>query len=175
MKQLILIRHGKPEPTGTGKPDALRELTPAGRAALAAPTGFETTFTELLADAEGAGLDLAPEGQAIALWTSPAVRAHQTADEARGALERLGRGVSAPVEHTSLWEQDDAAFLAELVQAQATSIVACGHIPFMNRICTWLTGEEVAFTPGAAALIVLPDEVAEGAAALISFIDGPAV
>ena len=124
MKQLILIRHGKPEPTGAGKPDALRELTPAGRAALAAPTGFETTFTELLADAEGAGLDLAPEGQSIALWTSPAVRAHQTADEARGALERLGRSVSAPVEHTSLWEQDDAAFLAELAQAQATSIVA---------------------------------------------------
>ena len=38
-----------------------------------------------------------------------------------------------------------------------------------------LTGEDAAFTPGAAALIVLPDEVSEGAAALISFIDGPAV
>lgn len=95
MKQLILIRHGKPEPGRDGEPDALRELMPAGRAALAAPTGFAHTFAQLTADAAEAGFTLSPAGAPLELWTSPAVRAQQTALEAAAALERIHQPVTA--------------------------------------------------------------------------------
>lgn len=175
MKQLILIRHGKPEPGRDGEPDALRELTPAGRAALAAPTGFAHTFTQLAADATEAGLTLSPAGAPLELWTSPAVRAQQTALEAAAALERIHQPVTAPQTCEALWEQDAQAFMAALDQSDAATVIAVGHIPFMNHLTGWLTGESVSFSPGAAALILVPDLVGEGTSALISLVPGPEV
>ena len=175
MKQLILIRHGKPEPGRDGEPDALRELTPAGRAALAAPTGFAHTFAQLTADAAEAGFTLSPAGAPLELWTSPAVRAQQTALEAAAALERIHQPVTAPQTCEALWEQDAQAIMAALDQSDAATVIAVGHIPFMNHLTGWLTGESVSFSPGAAALILVPDLVGEGTSALISFVPGPEV
>lgn len=174
MKQLILIRHGKPEPPGTAATDALRALTPEGRAALAAPTGFPATFTQIAEAADACGLGALDSAGPIALWTSPADRARATAEEARRALEGLGVAAGAPQDCDALWEQDDVAFLDEVAAADAQTVVACGHIPFMNRLTAWLTGEDVSFNPGAAALVLVPDVVMPGACALISFVPGPA-
>lgn len=174
MKHLVLIRHGKPEPGREGVPDALRELTPEGRAALAADGGFRATFSKLEAAAGAAGIALG-DAASVALWTSPAVRARQTADEARRALERMGLRVAAPIERAALWEQDEAVFLEDVLRAESEAVIACGHIPFMNRMAAWLTGREVSFNPGAAALIALPDEVSQGEATLVSFVPGPTV
>lgn len=158
VRTLILVRHGRPEAPSAGVADASRELTPAGAAALDAPAGFPRTFS-LLGEGERAG---------AAIWSSTAARALQTA---RAASRALG---GAPVEeHPSLWEQDNAGFLAELKAADAPLVVAVGHIPFMNEMAAWLTGVPLAFKPGGAAAIELGPSLDGGSGKLLWFVQGP--
>ena len=174
MKQLILIRHGKPEPPGAAATDALRALTPEGRAALAAPTGFPATFARLAAAADACGLGALDAAGPIALWTSPADRARATAEEARRALEGLGVAAGAPQDCEALWEQDDVAFSTGSPPRTRRRSSPAGTSRSLNRLTAWLTGEDVSFNPGAAALVLVPDVVMPGACALISFVPGPA-
>lgn len=140
VETLILVRHGKAEPGSAALPDIERELTPAGRAALAAPAGFPTIFAQL---------DATVRAEAE-LWVSPARRARQTAEEVAGVI-----GERELIEHESLWEQDGVTFLDELAASGARSVIAVGHIPFMDELLDWLTGEDLSFSPGSVAAIRL--------------------
>lgn len=141
---LILVRHGKADPSTPLVPDSERALTPEGRAALASAEGFPAAFGHL-----------APEDLASAeLWVSPALRARQTADE----VQRV-TGPLPACEHSSLWEQDLAAFAQELAACDAECVVAVGHVPFMSEALLYFSGEGTGFAPGTVAAISLPDGV----------------
>ena len=162
-KTLILVRHGKPEPTGLGKADFERELTPEGAAALARPDGFPRTFS-LLSDAERAGAEV---------WASPAVRAQQTARAAARAI-----GVDEVRSCEALWQQDHAGFIAQVTKSTARCIVAVGHIPFMNETTAFLADVAASFKPGGAAALEIPDDMRpsaleKGSCRLLWFVQGP--
>ncbi|MDY2777067.1 MAG: histidine phosphatase family protein [Collinsella sp.] len=157
-KTLILVRHGKPHPGGPDSPDELRELTDAGKAALAATDGFPRTFS-LLTQAQR---------DSAAIWASPAVRAMQTAQAVCQAV-----GARDIETHSSLWAQDPVAFLGEVLTCESSCIIAVGHIPFMDRMVARLTGSELPFKPGAAACIELDANLEPGASRLLWFVQGP--
>ena len=157
-RTLVLIRHGRPEPKRAGAEDFDRELTAEGAATLDAPDGLARS------------LSLLPEdGRAEAVvWTSPAVRARKTAEAASRAL------AGAPIEeHETLWEQDNAGFIAELAASDARCVVACGHIPFMDEMVAYLADTAVRFTPGAAAALSFDGEPRLGSCWLEWFVRLP--
>ena len=158
VETLILVRHGKAEGPSPDRPDIERNLTPEGAAALAGPDGFARTFS-LMSDADRAD---------ARIWASSAVRAHQTAQEVARAI-----GDRAIEEHGSLWEQENAAFLAELAAADARCVIAVGHIPFMDEMASFLTGVSLSFKPGGAAAIALDPELGACSSQLMWFVQGP--
>ncbi len=113
--RLFLVRHAEAAP---GEPDALRELTPAGRD-----------------QARALGMELAANGiRPEVILASPLVRARQTADAVSLAVgvpveidERLGPG--ATVES-----------VAEAVDGRGETVLAVGHQPDLPRIAAQLTG-----------------------------------
>lgn len=156
-KTVLLVRHGKPQAAGE-LPDKERPLTPEGLSALESPEGF----------ARIAGLLAEPQRSAAVIWSSPAVRATQTAQVMAKALG--GR----PIEiHPCLWEQDPLAFQRELAAAQAPCVIAVGHIPFMDRMTEHLCGAQLPFKPGAVAAIQLDQQLHPGASNLLWFVQGP--
>lgn len=159
IKKLILIRHGKAEPIGPGQSDFDRGLTGPGRAALSSVDGFMRSF--YLLDAHSSSH--------ATLWSSPAVRAMQTAEEVDRALGSWLTTV--PVD--SLWEQDEAAFADQLAQTDADCLIAVGHIPFMERMVERLTGVKLALKPGGMATVDLDADGRSGT--LEWFVQGPEV
>ena len=160
---LILVRHGKAEHGGPGVPDIERQLTDAGRAALAGPEGFPASFSQLSEE----------ERDEAELWVSPAVRAEQTAEEILVVI-----GDRPMREHESLWEQDQIAFLQEVAASDARMVIAVGHIPFMNDMLDWLTDDaSLSFSPGAVAAVRMdPGQTAADChGTLMWFAKGPAV
>jgi phosphohistidine phosphatase len=126
--RLFLVRHAEAAP---GEPDALRPLTPAGRAS-----------------ARALGEQLAAE-QLDAVLCSPLLRARETAEQiARAASlsaavdERLAPGATADG-------------VREAVSGLGETVVAVGHQPDCTEILLELTGEERAFAPAAAAAVEL--------------------
>jgi phosphohistidine phosphatase len=126
--RLFLVRHAEAAP---GEPDALRPLTPAGRA-----------------HARKLGDRLAPE-ELDAVLSSPLLRARQTAEQiARAANlaaevdERLAPGASADK-------------VREAVGGRGEAVVAVGHQPDCSEIFLDLTGESRPFAPGAVAVVEL--------------------
>ena len=153
VKTLVLVRHGKAEAAQPGEEDVQRRLTRAGVRAL--EKAYPTT------------LALLDDTQDTAIWCSPAVRAHQTADVIAGALS-----AGDPQEHESLLASDPEAFLAELRETTTDCVIAVGHIPFMPKVARGLIDTKLDFHPGAMAAIGL----AEGSPAsgrLLWFVDGP--
>lgn len=138
VKTLVLVRHGSPEDVAASGLDEDRRLTPAGVRALAA--AYPRTFVLLGEDPE------------LEVWSSPAVRALETAQAVCDAT-----GAQDVAVHQSLYRQDLAAFLAELADAQASVVVAVGHVPFMDMAAAQLTGCGLTFGKGAAMAIDLPD------------------
>lgn len=138
VKTLVLVRHGSPEEVAASGLDEDRRLTPAGVRALAA--AYPRTFALLGDDPE------------LEVWSSPAVRALETAQAVCDAT-----GAQDVVVHQSLYHQDLAAFLAELADAQTSTVVAVGHVPFMDMAAAQLTGCGLTFGKGAAMAIDLPD------------------
>ena len=159
VKTLILVRHGKPQPATPDIPDFDRTLTVEGIAALAAPHGFARTFS-LLSDDQREG---------AVIWSSPTVRAMQTAQHISDAL-----GGKPIVEKSCLWYQESGTFLNEVETSDATCLIAVGHIPFMNEMAAYLTGSAISFTPGAVAAIELADEIDLGSGTLSWYVQGPA-
>lgn len=138
VKTLVLVRHGDPEKTSVSGTDLDRTLTAAGAHAL--EVAYPRVFALLGEDAD------------VAVWSSPAMRALQTAEVVADVLGAEGIEVK-----DSLYAQDQAAFLAELSATEATAVVAVGHVPFMDQLTARLTGIELSFSKGAAAAIDLPN------------------
>ena len=151
--KLVLVRHGKAE-KGFGKYDIDRELTDAGLAALEA--AYPRTFALL-------------EGENPVIWTSPAMRARQTAGVVADAL---GIAYGDMEEHDCIYAQDEAELLAEIDAADDGCIVVVGHIPLMEDLVYDLTGLSIDFSTGAACALELTGQVLKPAK-LLWFVQGP--
>ena len=138
VKMLVLVRHGAPEATSPTGSDLDRRLTSAGVRSLRA--GYPRTFA-LLGDKPH-----------VSVWSSPAVRALETADVVAAAV-----GVEDIEVRQSLYAQDSAAFLAELEATDAPCVIAVGHAPFVDTLAARLVGTCPPFGKGTVAAIDLPE------------------
>ena len=134
IRKLVLIRHGDAEYRRLGETDAQRRLTKEGLKAL------QREYPALLSPLAGNLDDLQ-------VWSSEAVRARQTAEV---ACDALGIEPEAIEFHKSLYAQDYDMFYAELEAAEGT-VVAVGHIPFMEEVSGDLTGTFISFPKGSIA------------------------
>ncbi|HBO61394.1 MAG TPA: hypothetical protein DD645_01670 [Olsenella sp.] len=155
VKTLVLVRHGAPEAAAASGADLDRRLTASGARALR--TAYPRTFALLGDDAQ------------VEVWSSPAVRALETADVVAAAT-----GAEDIEVHQSLYAQDMAAFLAELEASDALVVAAVGHAPFVDNLATRLLGQCPSFGKGTAVAIDLPDG-ASGRGVLRWYVAGPEV
>lgn len=130
--QLWLLRHGEAVPHES-KPDADRELTPRGeRQSIAAGRGLAKLGLEF-----------------DACYTSPKVRARQTAELACEALN------IEPVDEESLadgFDREDALELLMRHDADARVLVV-GHEPSFSQVVHDLTGSRIDFKKGGVAAV----------------------
>jgi phosphohistidine phosphatase len=126
--RLFLVRHAEAAP---GEPDALRPLTPAGRAS-----------------ARALAARLAAE-QPAAVVSSPLLRARETAEQIARAA-----GLVATVDER-LAPGAHAAGLREAINGLGETVVVVAHQPDCSEILVGLGGEERPFAPGATAVIDL--------------------
>ena len=155
VKTVVLVRHGAPEASSASGSDLDRKLTASGSRALSVV--YPRTFALLGDDVRAA------------LWSSPAVRALETADVVAAAT-----GIDDIEVHTSLYAQDVSAFLTELEAADETTVIAVGHAPFVDNLAARLVGTCPVFDKGAAAAIDLPVG-GSGHGTLRWFVAGPQV
>lgn len=153
VKTLVLVRHGAPEATSPTGADLDRRLTESGARSLRA--AYPRTFA-LLGDSPR-----------TLVWSSPAVRALETAD-----VVAASTGAEDIEVHQSLYAQDVAAFLAELGAADAPCVIAVGHAPFVDTLASRLVGGCPPFGKGTAVAIDLP-EGADGRGVLRWYVAGP--
>ena len=159
---LVLIRHGDAKSKKLGETDFDRELTEEGAKAL------RFAFPKNLA--------LVEVTHATELWMSKAIRARQTAKIANETLH-----IQTFRELGSMYEQDQEAFLRHLSECEADTVVAVGHIPFVEDLVARLTGIYLDFSTGAAAAVEISDHdlahIAKGRAhgRLLWFVQGPRV
>ncbi|MBQ9067602.1 MAG: CHAD domain-containing protein [Eggerthellaceae bacterium] len=142
-RTLVLMRHGKAQRPKEGQPDEQRQLTDYGARALVARLPHDVRMM--------------PKGASVQLWTSPAVRAEQTARLVQKACKQAGINVFPQVELVdALWDQcfDE---VIELVRAcQADIGFAVGHNPFVEDAIAALTGSRIVFCTGAFCAVELP-------------------
>ena len=138
VKLLVLVRHGAPEATSPTGSDLDRRLTESGARSLRA--AYPRTFA-LLGD-----------NPSVSVWSSPAVRALETADVVAAAV-----GVEDIEVRQSLYAQDGAAFVAELEASDAPCVIAVGHAPFVDTMAARLVGSCPSFGKGTVAAIDLPE------------------
>ena len=138
VKMLVLVRHGAPEATSPTGSDLDRKLTDSGARSLRA--AYPRTFA-LLGD-----------NPSVSVWSSPAVRALETADVVAAAV-----GVEDIEVRQSLYAQDSAAFIAELEASDAPCVIAVGHAPFVDTMAARLVGSCPSFGKGTVAAIDLPE------------------
>lgn len=138
VKMLVLVRHGAPEATSPTGSDLDRRLTDSGARSLRA--AYPRTFA-LLGD-----------NPSVSVWSSPAVRALETADVVAAAV-----GVEDIEVRQSLYAQDGAAFIAELEASDAPCVIAVGHAPFVDTMVARLVGSCPSFGKGTVAAIDLPE------------------
>ncbi len=136
---LILLRHGEAEDAADPADDAERRLTDDGRKKL---TGSLPQLRLLLDDKKR-----------LVIWTSPLVRARQTAEILRDCLAAQGLRVPKVLpEHEFIASGDWNGFiLAAKTLDPASSLVLVGHEPYWGtwsqRLCSCL----LPFKKGAAA------------------------
>ena len=131
--QLWLLRHGEAVPHES-KPDAERELTPRGeRQAIAAGQGLAKLGLEF-----------------DACYTSPKVRARQTAELACRAL-----GIEPVVEDSAAsdFDRDDALALLR-AHGDDGRVLVVGHDPDFSQLVHDLTGARVDFKKGGVAALI---------------------
>lgn len=155
VKTLVLVRHGAPEATSASGSDMDRRLTTAGARALR--VSYPRTFALLGEDAR------------LAIWSSPAVRALETADVVAAAT-----GVEDIEVHQSLYAQDISAFMTELDACELPCVVAVGHAPFVDHLATRLLGTCPPFGKGTAVAIDLPSGFS-GRGVLRWYVTGPEI
>ena len=156
IRRLILIRHGDAENRRLGETDSQRRLTNVGLKAL------KREYPSMLAS-------LASDLDDLQVWSSEAVRARQTAEV---ACEALGIAPETIEFHKSLYAQDYDLFYAELEAAEGT-VMAVGHIPFMEEVTGDLTGTYLSFPKGSVACFEVHGDLRR--AELVWFARGPRV
>lgn len=181
-RTLVLVRHGKAERRADGVDDPTRSLTQAGSRALTARMPHE--------------LSLLDNPGTIVVFTSPALRASQTA-----VIVADAAGAPEPDELPMLWEQDVDAVASLLLGesdpgslpdddggsapmpldlddsrkiGEADTVVLVGHNPSIEQLVTRLTGDVIHLSTGAACAIKL-DGGSEGSLPLLWCVAGPAV
>jgi len=119
MKFIVLLRHGIAEDKRPDKNDADRELTPEGR--------------KKMKDVARALVDIFPEAEAI--WSSPLVRAMQTA-------EMVAKAYGVEVQTTDSLEPRASVreFRKFLDSLKVDFAIFTGHEPNMSAIMLDLTG-----------------------------------
>lgn len=157
---IVLVRHGKAQTIEEGQQDVDRALTAAGKRALMAT--LPRTLALLKSD------PAFTEGE-VAIWTSPTVRTHQTAQLVAHALH-LPENFE---DHACFIGQDEYAFLAEVQESDANVVIAVGHNPFMDGVAERLCGVPVPFKTGAIGAFRATEEAASDN--LLWFVQGPAV
>ncbi len=143
--------------------DADRSLTEAGMMAL------EARLPHML------GL-LDTNGSVAHIWTSPALRARQTAELLEKALRKSHVPHKRRIEpHDCLWEQDLDGFLDDLRASKADLIFAVGHVPFVEDAVEELAGSTPPFSTGALGCLGVRDTIADlqDTARLLWFVQGP--
>ena len=163
---IILMRHGKAQRPADDMLDMERRLTEAGKRSLAATLPYS--------------LGLMPRrGSQVQVWSSPAVRAEQTARIMQRACKRHGSEVDADIRIVdSLWNQDAETFLSDVRACTADIVVAVGHNPFIEDVTAQLTGSRIDFATGGFAAIQLLDadslpQTPEFPGRLLWFAQGP--
>lgn len=155
-KLIVMLRHGHARAASEGSSDLGRPLSASGRRAL------EAHLPSAL------GLITPEESSDLALWTSEALRARQTADV---AARILGVG---PEAHASLTGQDLTGLLEELSRSERRCVVVVGHNPLMERAVTRMAGASVDMAPGACAAATVPDDLSRPGE-LAWYVQGPDV
>ncbi len=127
--RLDLLRHGEALAADAGG-DAVRRLSPAGREAI-----------------ERVAERFVSEGwRPSAIWTSPLVRARETA----AILARACHGLSIGIMEALTPDHDPEDALAELgAHGPRGHVVLVGHQPLLGRLARHLTGREVSLPAGA--------------------------
>ena len=162
VRTLVLVRHGKAEKAPDGSSDLYRELTPDGRHAL--EIAYPRTFS-LLEDYDD-----------INVWSSPAIRAMQTAQVVASVL-----GVDGIEVDQTLYDQNVDAILAQIATTPEDTVVIVGHVPSLDAIASRLLGKDIRLNKGAALALELPqpaataegEETTPAPASLLWFVDGP--
>lgn len=159
VRTLVLVRHGKAEKAPDDSSDAYRELTPDGRHAL--EIAYPRTFS-LLEDYDD-----------VNVWSSPAIRAMQTAQVVANVL-----GVDGIEVDQTLYDQNVDAILAQISTTSEDTVVIVGHVPSLDAIASRLLGKDIRLNKGAALALELPQpavtaEEEATPASLLWFVDGP--
>lgn len=136
-KELLLIRHGKAEDRNADKNDVLRELTENGK----------EEFSDFL-DTVGDNLNTDKD---IVVWTSPLIRARQTANIFTEAFD-----LDSAEKKEFIANGDFNAMTTEISKLGSdTRIVCVGHEPSLGYWVEELTGSEYSIKKGGMALIQL--------------------
>lgn len=136
---VVFIRHGIAEKAKNPDTDAMRELTPEGR-------------RKAVQIARGLA-QLLPEGGNLLLWSSPLVRARQTAEILADRLAAL------PLQVQPFLAEPDWSIPASALRLlpPETVVLMVGHEPFLGDWCKALSGSRLLFRRGAAAAVSLPN------------------
>lgn len=138
--ELILVRHGKAENREVGKADFDRLLTDKEKAELAE---FMQTLLPIL------------EKKPYLIWTSPLLRAKQTAVVFQQALQ-----LDQVVEKDFLASGDLDALKQALNQVNEHFAVICvGHEPILSSWVKTLTGQAIPFKKAGVASLLFEEEV----------------
>lgn len=138
--ELVLVRHGKAEAAGSRERDLDRHLTAEGRERARASAQGLVRFVDC--------------DKGVAIWTSPALRATETAEILAEAFPR-----ELPVEHR---ETILAGNFDELSRTWSgfpsdSTLLIVGHEPYLSHWLALMTGAIVPLKPGAMACIRLED------------------
>lgn len=153
IKKLVLVRHGLPD-YAQDVPDLERPLTEAGRRALADALPRKLSLFE-------------PSGK-VQVWSSPALRARQTAKVVARCV-KVDPSKIVPCD--ALYTQDRDSFFEQISHERGT-IVAVGHVPFMEEVFRELSGDSLRFGKGSAACFAFRGKEVSSAE-LCWYVQGP--
>lgn len=148
---IILLRHGQAKKAETPDGDAERKLTGAGKKAMRAVLQRDVNLLSTRGD--------------IIFWTSPLIRARQTAKIFQRAIRSarnvdLDMKVQEALNNTEI--HDIVSVLTEALYTDAfgsnDTLVMVGHDPQMTRLIEYLTGQKIRFQAGAHICLYLSDE-----------------
>lgn len=139
--ELLLIRHGKAEDRSADKNDVMRKLTDKGK----------EEFSEFL---DHVREHLQTDKESI-VWTSPLIRAKQTAAIFTEAFE-----LDRAEEKVFIANGDFNTLTAELSRLNSDTRVVCvGHEPSLGYWVEELTGFKYSFKKGGMALVQLQENI----------------